>query len=201
MVSTLTLEAAVRSILQFMLTPVRYDLGQKKQGNTNFVSHTTTMNLSALSYLLLLVVGMVGGRTVTIIDKPADSSIVNFKVSISTSFDDTLVINLKGNPTTGYSWTRTSSDTEILVPILQGDSEYSFSQSEGQRGLIGAGGTFTFKYKPSRAGNTILELKYYRSWESADTAVQTFTADVTVTEAGAGASTASLVKVKEAAHE
>ena len=127
------------------------------------------------------------GRKVTKIDKPADDTI--FKVTVFISTDDTLMINLNGNPTTGYSWTRTSADTEILIPILQEDgSAYSFTQSEVQRGLVGAGGTFTFKFTPSKAGDTILELKYYRPWESADTAVQTFTADVTVTEAGGGVS-------------
>jgi len=149
------------------------------------------MNLTTLTYLILSVIGMVLGRKVTKVDKPADVTV--FKVTIFTATDDTLVINLKGNPTTGYSWTRTSSDTEILIPVLQEDgSAYSFTQSELQRGLIGAGGTFTFKFTPSKAGNTILELKYYRPWESADTAVQTFTADVTVTEAGGVSTTTSL---------
>lgn len=86
---------------------------------------------------------------------------------------DTLTVTLESNPTTGYSWQVMELDKAILVQ--DGDPEYK--QSPGSGGLVGAGGTETFRFKAVGSGKTSLELGYMRPWESAPP-IETFTIQV-----------------------
>ena len=66
-------------------------------------------------------------------------------------------IDLKGNPTTGYTWHYTIENGDLLQLV----SETSMADS----GLIGAGSTFTWQFKAQKTGETRIVFKYYRSWE------------------------------------
>lgn len=83
----------------------------------------------------------------------------------------TLIIELEGNPTTGFSWEVQAVDDAVLAP--QGDPQYTASET----GLVGSGGVFTFTFKAASKGETTLQLVYHRSWEKVAPA-DTF--DVTV---------------------
>jgi inhibitor of cysteine peptidase len=89
---------------------------------------------------------------------------------------DTLTLTLVSNPTTGYSWQVLEIDNAVLVQ--DGDPEYR--QSPGAEGLVGAGGTETFRFKAIGSGETSLELGYMRPWESVPP-IETFTVTVQVT--------------------
>lgn len=88
---------------------------------------------------------------------------------------ETLTLTLESNPTTGYSWQVLELDNAVLVP--EGDPEYK--QSSGAEGLVGAGGTETFRFKTIGSGETSLSLGYMRPWESVPP-VETFTIQVDV---------------------
>jgi len=75
---------------------------------------------------------------------------------------DVITVTLVSNPTTGYSWQVMEIDNAIL--IQDGDPEYK--QSPGSQGLVGAGGTETFRFKVIVTGETNLSLGYMRPWES-----------------------------------
>lgn len=75
---------------------------------------------------------------------------------------DTLTITLESNLTTGYSWQVMEVDEAVLVQ--EGEPEYK--QSPGSEGLVGAGGTETFRFKAVGSGETSLGLGYMRPWES-----------------------------------
>jgi inhibitor of cysteine peptidase len=75
---------------------------------------------------------------------------------------ENLTLTLESNPTTGYSWQVTELDKAILVQ--EGEPEYK--QSPGSEGLVGAGGTETFRFKAAGSGETSLMLGYMRPWES-----------------------------------
>ena len=86
-----------------------------------------------------------------------------------------VTVTLESNPTTGYSWQVLEIDDAILVQ--DGDPEYK--QTSGTGGLVGAGGTETFRFKTVGTGETTLSLGYMRPWESVPP-IQTFTIQVGV---------------------
>jgi|GEM_PF-575883 len=70
---------------------------------------------------------------------------------------DSFSLNLKGNPTTGYTWHVSIENPDaatLLSTEIVPDSD-----------LIGAGSTFTWHFKAGKAGDTKIIMKYYRDWE------------------------------------
>ena len=86
-----------------------------------------------------------------------------------------VTVTLVSNPTTGYSWQVMEIDNAILVQ--DGDPEYE--QSPGSEGLVGSGGTETFRFKAVGTGETTLNLGYMRPWESVQP-IETFVIQVVV---------------------
>jgi len=70
------------------------------------------------------------------------------------------MIALAGNPTTGFEWDVESEPAGGLLQRIEGLA-YSSSSS-----LIGAGGTFYFRYAAVGAGQGELTFVYRRSWET-----------------------------------
>lgn len=71
-----------------------------------------------------------------------------------------IILRLEGNPTTGFSWEVAEIDSATLVQ----HKEVEFAP---QSNLIGAPGTFTFRFKALQRGATTLRLVYRRPWEKA----------------------------------
>ncbi len=71
---------------------------------------------------------------------------------------DRFVVNLHGNPTTGFAWLVEDYD-ETMVFMTDG------GYTENTSSRVGAGGRFTFEFEATRAGATDIELQYRRSWE------------------------------------
>ena len=88
---------------------------------------------------------------------------------------DVMTVTLVSNPTTGYSWQVMEIDNTILIQV--GEPEYE--QSPGSEGLVGAGGTETFRFKVVGAGKTTLGLGYMRPWESLPP-IETFSVTIRV---------------------
>lgn len=81
---------------------------------------------------------------------------------ISVKQGDVITVTLVSNPTTGYSW----QVTEIANSIIIQDGEPEYNQSPGSEGLVGPGGTETFRFKVIGSGEATLSLGYMRPWES-----------------------------------
>jgi inhibitor of cysteine peptidase len=77
---------------------------------------------------------------------------------IGASVGDELIVDLAGNPSTGYSWVNESEATGVLV--AKGEPEF-ISDSE----LIGASGTMRCRFDAVEPGTARLELAYRRPWE------------------------------------
>ena len=88
---------------------------------------------------------------------------------------ETCVIQLRGNPTTGYQWELASIDREVVEPV--GPAEYQ--QNQSKRKMVGAGGTYYFVFRGIKPGKTQAVLVYRRSWEKAKPA-KTYKADIQV---------------------
>ena len=69
-------------------------------------------------------------------------------------------IVLDANPTTGFEWQLAAPLDETLVTLV-GDA-YSVPSTPGR---TGAGGKHTWTFKAMRRGQTVIALKYSRSWE------------------------------------
>lgn len=75
----------------------------------------------------------------------------------------TLVIELEGNPTTGYEWTMgQSSNVEIL------DIKSEYVQNETENNEVGVGGKYIFTIKGLKEGSAELTFKYKRLWEDTE---------------------------------
>ena len=71
---------------------------------------------------------------------------------------DSVTIELKGNPSTGYTWESVLT-SENIVEISK-DVKYL-----GAEGMVGAPSMFYFTVSSLAAGNTVLTLEYKRPWE------------------------------------
>jgi inhibitor of cysteine peptidase len=94
---------------------------------------------------------------------------------IEVEVDQTLVISLESNPTTGFGWEL----IEFEDPILQSMGEVEFQPSESKE-VVGAGGTEIFRIKAVSTGQTTLTLVYRRSWDEGVEPLETFRLNVIV---------------------
>ena len=84
-----------------------------------------------------------------------------------------MTFTLDSNPTTGYRWQVEQS--EELFNVIT-----SFSVSEADKPVTGAGGEETITLEPLKAGETEVTLTYARPWENGgqtDQLVYTFEID------------------------
>lgn len=85
----------------------------------------------------------------------------------------TVVVELEGNPTTGFTW------LEAEVPdVLESRGEPGFEPSSD---ALGAGGMMTLTYDAVETGEGTLKLDYARAWESVQPE-DTFSVTVKVVE-------------------
>ena len=71
-----------------------------------------------------------------------------------------LVIALEANPTTGYDW-NISFDDDTVCEV----TDVHYLPDSTEEGLCGGGGIWTAKIRALKEGDTILALRYARSWE------------------------------------
>ncbi len=81
--------------------------------------------------------------------------------SIALEVGGELTISLPANPSTGYGWVVTSINPALLAQT--GDPEFS-----AESDLVGAGGTMTFHFEGTAAGQDSLQLDYLRPWENVE---------------------------------
>jgi len=87
---------------------------------------------------------------------------------------DTLIVELEGNPTTGFTWEVASVDASILKQ--EGDYEFEADKP----GVPGSGGTFTFTFGAEGAGQTELQMVYHQAWDEETPPSKTFEVTVMV---------------------
>ena len=87
-----------------------------------------------------------------------------FKVDISEANLEKLVVEVQGNPTTGYEWKTAQSDDII-------DVKSDYKEDEHEEEMVGVGGmyTFTVKAKEGKSGTCTLTLSYLKDWEGGET--------------------------------
>ena len=91
--------------------------------------------------------------------------------TIDLSVGDAFVIELRGNPSTGYGW-------EVLEP----EDPHCRLLSEAfhpHSDLIGATGAYRFTFEATKAGAETLQMVYARSWEDVEP-LETFELDLNI---------------------
>ncbi len=88
---------------------------------------------------------------------------------------DEIVIHLKGNRTTGYSWAIEEVDDNVLELV---NDVYIPDKPV----LTGSGGVWTITFKAVSVGASPVRLKYWRPWEGESSVVERFEVTVRVGE-------------------
>ena len=86
---------------------------------------------------------------------------------------DSFIIQLPGNPTTGYTWEIAAIDRFVVQQV-------SKTRYKADSTLVGAGGIFTFQFRGASKGRTDLRLVYRRPWEKKVEPARTFEITVIV---------------------
>ncbi|RIE07392.1 protease inhibitor I42 family protein [Candidatus Cryosericum odellii] len=94
--------------------------------------------------------------------------------TFETTTGKTFTIALDANATSGYNWTQTTKNTNVVEYV---DIAYVAVAPGAQ--VVGGSGTVTFTFKAVGKGTTTISFAYARPWESVPPA-QTRTITVTV---------------------
>ena len=92
--------------------------------------------------------------------------------TVTMSAGTSVLLQLPGNPSTGYDWEVTIGNPSVLE---QGMRRFTPSSS-----AMGAGGTYNFWFQPKAAGKTDLTLVYRRSWETDIAPLKTYKITIAV---------------------
>ena len=94
--------------------------------------------------------------------------------TVEVNVQQSISIQLRGNPSTGYSWLENSKGDSV---VSAGESTYTPDPG----GAVGGGGTYRFPFLASSAGTTILSFRYEQPWNPGSLA-RTFTVTIVVTD-------------------
>ena len=87
--------------------------------------------------------------------------------TIEVRVDDTILVQLRENPTTGYQWDIEEPKSR-LIRLL--GTDYIQSETSG----VGGGGERALTFKAKEAGRAILKLKLWREWEGDNSVIDRF---------------------------
>lgn len=82
---------------------------------------------------------------------------------LAVNVGDSILVQLDGNPSTGFSWFRTHPSLLVDEP-LEALEEGTCNVSD-QCGPLGRPGTYEFRYRAIEAGTVTLAFSYQRPWE------------------------------------
>jgi len=97
----------------------------------------------------------------------------NANQTIEVNVGDTLVVELEGNPTTGFTWEAAELDQAVLEQV--GEPEFN-----AESDLLGAPGVISLRFKAIGPGPTLLKLVYHRPWEQDVPPEETFEVTIAV---------------------
>ena len=83
------------------------------------------------------------------------------EVSAQLNVGETQMLDLRGNPSTGFSWLL----AEPLPPDCPVSVEINYTASPTKRPVSGSGGIFKVKYTGLTPGSATVALIYARPWE------------------------------------
>ena len=123
--------------------------------------------MKILKFILTIIsISIILSQNVKSIFIPFDVSNLDIKIKENTEFE----LKIKGNPTTGYNWYILNYDElpNLDIICLNKDNTGEFIYDPNQVGIVGIGGTFTFRFKVNSHNNNFKTIKliYKRDWEN-----------------------------------
>ncbi len=116
--------------------------------------------------LTIITISIILSQNIKSIFIPVDISNLDIKIKENTEFE----LKIKGNPTTGYNWYILNYDElpNLDIICLNKDNTGEFIYDPNQVGIVGIGGTFTFRFKVNSHNNNFKTIKliYKRDWEN-----------------------------------
>ena len=132
------------------------------------------MKRKMLAVIVIVVVLAVAAAVVTLVLTRATQGNKVTGDTFETTVGKTFTVALDANMSTGYNWTQTTKDTNVVAYV---DIAYVATASSTQ--VVGGSGTVTFTFKAIGKGTTTISFAYARPWESVPPS-QTKTITVTV---------------------
>lgn len=123
----------------------------------------------AKTFSIMVTIDRNGKSTITTLENKDNNSNVTIKKG------GLLLLKLKSNPSTGYSWQVVKKNNWVL-PLQSSKQE----RDPNTPTIPGAPSFQIFQFKGSSSGNALIELEYKRSWEKNTPPAETFKANVTV---------------------
>ena len=122
--------------------------------------------MKILKFILTIIsISIILSENIKSIFIPYGVSNIDITVKENTEFE----LKIKGNPTTGYNWYILNYDElpNLDIICLNKDNTGEFIYDPNQVGIIGVGGTFTFRFKVNSHNNNFKTIKliYKREWE------------------------------------
>lgn len=94
---------------------------------------------------------------------------------VTASLNQTIIITLPSNPSTGYSWNVFQIDSAQLNQV--GETEFI---PENEKPLVGQGGAEKLQFLVIAEGKSTLILVYHRPWEEGVEPLETFSIEIVV---------------------
>ena len=138
----------------------------KKSSLVNFKKNSILKAIVFLGLFALTSCAMFNGSGAINLSKENNGKNVKSKIG------DTIVINLKGNATTGYTWILKKYNEELIKFI---DVKYETDNSK----LMGAGGAWIAQFQVIKSGTSKIEFVYKRPWETEETPLQDYFVTIT----------------------
>jgi inhibitor of cysteine peptidase len=95
-------------------------------------------------------------------------------MTVDLTNSDTLVVELVGNPSTGYNWEPENKNMVTLKMVGEPEAK------DAQKGVVGAPQMIELHLQAISAGTEQITLVYHRSWETNVLPLKTFTITVVV---------------------
>lgn len=99
----------------------------------------------------------------------------NSKYDYSVKMGEAFHIDLKSNPSTGYTWQWVKNEKASIVELT-----VKSYKSAAKSGVVGAGGISIFQFKAIRKGRETIHLEYVRPWEKGAKPAQVATFEIEV---------------------
>jgi inhibitor of cysteine peptidase len=132
----------------------------------------------ALVLLLALVANLAGGcASANAAGGPLKLTQADNGKAFAVKEGSIIEVVLPGNMTTGFAWVATLAGEDAALLVQDGEPAYAEQSTDPK--VVGAGGTFTFKFKAATAGQATLKLVYERSWENV-APEQTYEVQITI---------------------
>jgi inhibitor of cysteine peptidase len=144
--------------------------GSRRLFSDNFKRRNIMINKNPLLFALACVLILAAACS----SKPARLTVADNNGQLEVKVGDKIIIELEGNPSTGYAWEAKDLDASMFQQI--GDPVFKSSNPE----LVGSGGTITLTFKVLKTGTGTLNLVYHRPWETGVEPINTYTTTITV---------------------